>query len=709
VPGYAEERQIGSGASGKVVAAVHQPSGTRVAIKYLAPRLAADREFLARFRAEASLLKSLGGGHVVRLLDYAEAPGQGAAIVMELVNGVSLHQMITRQGPAGPESALAVLKGSLLGLAAAHALGIVHGDYKPENVLVDADGHSKLTDFGVAVFAGQGSAGGTPLYMAPEQWNGGPATAATDIYAATAVFFECLTGKTPFAGGPGQLRAQHVSAAVPAGQVDEPLRALIARGMAKDPAARPANATAFAAELEATAAAAYGPGWEARGRGHLAERAAALLLLLLPGLTATGGAGGASSAITVLPPAARTVARGGIHGWKLPAMVVISGAVVAAVAGGVVGATVGKNPRPGPTPHPVASSAGSGGGAGTPAAVLPSIAYATTTGIYTRAGNAAPDQLAALPAGTAASNFAWSWDGRWLGWLSGSAATGAGQVHITDIKTGRTHSWPCAGCLGEAFADGHLVVGGQASLTAYPEDGGSPVPVSLSGPAVPGLPDILASTPRDASVLFFAGDEKGGALYEVTLSGTVTRVSSLPVAAAPGGDRARGDAALVAISPDRKILAYECNVLGGDLSESSDGVTIVDLATGKASTQALPGDPLHPLRISAVWVDSAGTAYAIAWHQPGNASVTGVIPRQAVVPHQYRLGDGHWTDTGARDIVAAGGGNGWLALLEQPASIISYSPREPGQLVAVLGTRQMTIAANVTTLAWAPSGSTSPG
>jgi serine/threonine-protein kinase len=105
---------------------------------------------------------------------------------MELVDGVSLHEMITRQGPTGPQSALAVLKGSLLGLAAAHALGIVHRDYKPENVLVDGAGHSKLTDFGVAARAGEAASGGTPLYMAPEQWAGAPASPATDIYAATA-------------------------------------------------------------------------------------------------------------------------------------------------------------------------------------------------------------------------------------------------------------------------------------------------------------------------------------------------------------------------------------------------------------------------------------------------------------------------------------------------------------------------------------------
>src|SRR3954454_5481949 len=96
--GYTEERELGRGASGRVVAAVHDASGQEVAIKYLAPRLFRDQAFLDGFRAEADVLRSLDVPQVVRLFDYAEEPGAGAAIVMELVNGISLHQMITRQG-----------------------------------------------------------------------------------------------------------------------------------------------------------------------------------------------------------------------------------------------------------------------------------------------------------------------------------------------------------------------------------------------------------------------------------------------------------------------------------------------------------------------------------------------------------------------------------------------------------------------------------
>ena len=331
VPGYTEVRELGRGASGKVVAAVNDATSQQVAIKYLSPALTRDSAFMWSFRSEAQMLRSLGVPQVVQVYDYVEEPGQGAGIVMELVDGVSLHEMIVRRGPTGPEAALTVLKGSLLGLAAAHTLGIVHRDYKPENILVDTAGNSKLADFGVAVKAGkQVPAAGTPLYMAPEQWQGAPASPATDVYAATAVFFECLTGRTPFSGKLQQLHEQHVTATVPLDRVDAPLQGLIARGMAKNAAGRPQSAIEFVAELEAAAAAAYGPEWEERGRGHLAARAAALLPLLLRG-NGSPGSSGTSYASTWL---------GGGKGGKRRAVTVGAITTAAVVGVGVVAAAV---------------------------------------------------------------------------------------------------------------------------------------------------------------------------------------------------------------------------------------------------------------------------------------------------------------------------------------------------------------------------------
>ena len=285
VPGFTEVKVLGSGGFGEVVLARHDASGTAVAIKYLRGELLADPEFAALFRAEAAVLASMDDPNVVRLYEYAESPA-GAAIVMELIEGVSLRDILARQGKTTAEAALVVLQGSLLGLAAAHRRGVVHRDYKPENVLIDGAGASKLTDFGIAARAGDSPvAAGTLAYAPPEQFAGSPASPATDVYAATATFYECLTGRPPFTGDTAEvLLRQHEAAPVPLEPVPEPLRPLMAAGLAKDPGHRPADGTALVAELRAVAGQAYGPGWENRGRAQLAAAA-----LLLAALWPTGG------------------------------------------------------------------------------------------------------------------------------------------------------------------------------------------------------------------------------------------------------------------------------------------------------------------------------------------------------------------------------------------------------------------------------------
>ena len=280
VPGFTELKTLGSGGFGEVVLARHQSSGTLVAIKYLRQNLLSDREFTELFRAEAAVLAAVDDPDVVRLYEYVES-SQGAAIVMELVDGVSLRDILIRQGATTAEAALVVLQGSLLGLAAAHRRGIVHRDYKPENVLVNGDGDSKLTDFGIAARAGDSPIpAGTMVYAPPEQFIGWPPNPASDVYAATATFYECLVGRPPFSGDSGErLLYQHLAEPVPLDPVPEPLRPLITAGMAKDPRDRPTDGSAFVAELKAIAAGAYGRDWHQRGRSHLGE--AALLLAAL--------------------------------------------------------------------------------------------------------------------------------------------------------------------------------------------------------------------------------------------------------------------------------------------------------------------------------------------------------------------------------------------------------------------------------------------
>jgi serine/threonine-protein kinase len=274
VPGYSESLELGSGASGRVVLAVHEETGVPVAVKYLSEALRTRPGFVHGFRAEAELLGGLESPYVAGFYEYVEAP-RGAAIVMELVDGVSLRTLLTRQGPLAPEAALVVLKGSLLGLADAHRLGVVHRDYKPDNVLVTADGLSKLVDFGIAVDSGvDAGIAGTPAYMAPEQWTGAPASPAGDVYAATATFFECLTGRKPYPGGNlAELALQHLEHPVPADEVPPALRPLLRRGLAKAPGERPAHAAAFVADLERAAVGRYGPDWETRGRARPARSA----------------------------------------------------------------------------------------------------------------------------------------------------------------------------------------------------------------------------------------------------------------------------------------------------------------------------------------------------------------------------------------------------------------------------------------------------
>jgi serine/threonine-protein kinase len=194
IDGFQEVRELGAGAQGRVVLARHRTAGTPVAIKYLNR---GSRRELERLRHEAVLLGRVTDPHVARLYRLVES-GHGAAIVMEAVNGVSLKRVLSEHGALGAEASLTVLKGSLLGLAAAHAAGVVHRDYKPANVVVQADGLSKLIDFGIAVPQGADGRSGTPAYMPPEQWRG-----------------EHTRGRRRLRGHVCVLRMRHRAAAVP--------------------------------------------------------------------------------------------------------------------------------------------------------------------------------------------------------------------------------------------------------------------------------------------------------------------------------------------------------------------------------------------------------------------------------------------------------------------------------------------------------------
>ncbi|REE96011.1 serine/threonine-protein kinase [Thermomonospora umbrina] len=321
MPGTEELAELGSGAQGRVVLARHEATGNVVAIKYLNEGLLGDPRALDRMRGEAAALSRISSPHVVRLYGLAES-AHGAAMVMEAIPGQSLRTVLDAQsGPLPAEAALTILKGSLLGLAAAHAAGVIHRDYKPGNILVLRDGLSKLVDFGVAGLTGQTGWLGTAGYMAPEQWSGEPISPATDLYAATCVFVECLTGSRPYDGRTVEsLRIQHMTSPVPLQMIPEPLRPIVAQGLAKSPAQRLWDAERFAQQLESIAALHFGSDWERHGREKLGIAAAGIAIaaplaalvggaFVAPGATVTGAAVGQAAGT-------QTVVHAGTAGGK---------------------------------------------------------------------------------------------------------------------------------------------------------------------------------------------------------------------------------------------------------------------------------------------------------------------------------------------------------------------------------------------------------
>ncbi|MGH3922757.1 MAG: serine/threonine-protein kinase, partial [Pseudonocardiaceae bacterium] len=177
---------------------------------------------------------------VARLRQYVEH-GDGAVVVTDHVDGSPLRDLLLEEGCMSAEAAMVVFRDTLRGLAASHAMGVAHGDLKPEDVLFTRAGHVRLIDFGLFTRNGrQMLAWSTPFYLAPEQWRGGPSTPAGDLYAATAIFFECLAGAPPFhADSPSALFALHERGDLPLDAIPEPVRELGARGLAMNPAIRP--------------------------------------------------------------------------------------------------------------------------------------------------------------------------------------------------------------------------------------------------------------------------------------------------------------------------------------------------------------------------------------------------------------------------------------------------------------------------------------
>lgn len=258
---YILQESIGRGAMGEVFRG-HDDAGKELAFKLLHPDMAGDPQVVARFVQERSILLSVSGPNLVRVVDLV-VEGQTLAIAMELVEGADLRAHLNRYGTLTPAQVCHIGAGIANGLAIVHEANIIHRDIKPENILISTvDGVlvPKVTDFGVSSLVDAERARstmlvGTPQYIAPEASEGGTITAASDLYALGIVLYELASGITPFAGGSVMAvlrRHSSVSPGRPAGIPDE-LWDLISWLLAKNPAQRPPSARQVATILDALA------------------------------------------------------------------------------------------------------------------------------------------------------------------------------------------------------------------------------------------------------------------------------------------------------------------------------------------------------------------------------------------------------------------------------------------------------------------------
>jgi serine/threonine-protein kinase len=272
---YRIVEQLGSGGMGQVYRAEHKTLRRPVALKVLHASLAGSEEMAQRFEREAVAAARLDHANCATAFDFGNLPDGSHYFVAELLDGVSLQALLDAQGRLPPPRALHILRHVLRGLAHMHKRGVIHRDIKPENVMIverdgDAD-FARILDFGIAKLVGDaldesapedagltsaGTAIGTPAYIAPEQAMGQEIDGRADLYAATVVLFQMVTGRQPFtADKPLQLVMKHATNPPPtlaetARRTFSPaLEELVARGLAKQPSDRFDGAATYISAL----------------------------------------------------------------------------------------------------------------------------------------------------------------------------------------------------------------------------------------------------------------------------------------------------------------------------------------------------------------------------------------------------------------------------------------------------------------------------
>jgi beta-lactam-binding protein with PASTA domain/predicted Ser/Thr protein kinase len=255
-------RRVGSGGMADVWCAEDTQLGRRVALKILHERFAQDREFVERFRREASSAAGLQHPNVVNVFDRGEFDGT-YYIAMEYVEGSSLKDLIARGMSVG--EAIEVTRQILTAARFAHSQGIIHRDFKPQNVLIDGEGRATVTDFGIARAGASeitqtGSVMGTAQYLSPEQAQGLPVSGSSDLYSIGVILYECLTGRIPFEADSAvavalkQVSEQPVPPSRLNPSVPPAIDAVVMKALAKRPANRFASAEEFLAALDAAEA-----------------------------------------------------------------------------------------------------------------------------------------------------------------------------------------------------------------------------------------------------------------------------------------------------------------------------------------------------------------------------------------------------------------------------------------------------------------------